>query len=175
MTKLSFLNTRYLVNKFDNIKLDISLHQSNFIILAETWIPTNTSRSEQYQLKNFESHLNNSGQGKGLAIFFTQDVHHIEDDNIENISISKVVSEDVDIISVYRSKDGCVKTLINKLQDLVNYSKTTIIIGDMNLCNKEKPNNLLRKYLIDKTFQPIINEATHIEGGHIDQAYILNH
>ena len=114
-------------------------------------------------------------RGKGLAIFFTQDVHHIEDDNIENISISKVVSEDVDIISVYRSKDGCVKTLINKLQDLVNYSKTTIIIGDMNLCNKEKPNNLLRKHLIDKTFQPIINEATHIEGGHIDQAYILNH
>ena len=45
----------------------------------------------------------------------------------------------------------------------------------MNLCNKEKPNNLLRKHLIDKTFQPIINEATHIEGGHIDQAYILNH
>ena len=174
VTKISFLNTRSLVNKFDNIKSDLSLQQSNFIILAETWIPTNTSKSEQYQLKNFESHLNNSGRGKGLAIFYTQDIHHIEDDNSENISISKMTSEDLDIISVYRSKDGCLKKLVNKLQDIINYSKTTVIIGDMNICNKENPNNLLQTHLIDKSFKPIINEATHLGGGHIDHAYILN-
>ena len=174
VTKISFLNTRSLVNKFDNIKSDLSLLQSNFIIFAETWIPTNTSKSEQYQLKNFESHLNNSGRGKGLAIFYTQDIHHIEDDNSENISISKMTSEDLDIISVYRSKDGCLKKLVNKLQDIINYSKTTVIIGDMNICNKENPNNLLQTHLIDKSFKPIINEATHLGGGHIDHAYILN-
>lgn len=39
VTKVSFLNSRSLVNKFDNIKMDLSLHQSDVIVLAETWIP----------------------------------------------------------------------------------------------------------------------------------------
>ena len=133
-----------------------------------------SSRS-QYQLKNYESHLNNSGRGRGLAIFYRKDVQHIEDENSENISITRVVSKDIDIIAVYRSQDGCLTTLIKKLHDIINLSKTTLIIGDMNVCNKDKPNNLLKKQLIEKSFRPIVNEATHIEGGHIDHAYILNH
>ena len=36
VTKIGFLNTRSLVNKFDNITSDLSLQQSYVIILAET-------------------------------------------------------------------------------------------------------------------------------------------
>ena len=132
---------------FDNVKSDLSLYQSDLIILAETWLPTNTLITEHYQLVDFEGHLNNSGRGKGIAIFYKEDVDHIEDQNVENINISKVVSEDIDVIAVYRSRDGCLNTLIEKLQTLINFSKTTMIIGDMNICNKENPKNLLKTYL----------------------------
>ena len=130
--------------------------------------------TEHYQLVDFEGHLNNSGRGKGIAIFYKEDVDHIEDQNVENINISKVVSEDIDVIAVYRSRDGCLNTLIEKLQTLINFSKTTMIIGDMNICNKENPKNKVKTYLEAQTFKLIVNTATHINGGHIDQAYILN-
>ena len=112
VTKICFLNVRSLLNKFDNIKSDINLYQSDFMILAETWIPENTLEAKHYQLRDRESHLNNSGRGRGLAIFYKQDIKHIEDQNEENINISKVVTEDIDIIAVYRSREGCLKTLL---------------------------------------------------------------
>ena len=41
VTKISFLNTQSLLNRFEFIKLDLKLHQSDVIILAETWIAEN--------------------------------------------------------------------------------------------------------------------------------------
>ena len=73
--KICFLNVRSLVNKFDNVKSDISLHQSDFIILAETWIPTNSLEAKHYQLREFEGHLNNSGRGK-LPCYIIQTRDH---------------------------------------------------------------------------------------------------
>ena len=134
----------------------------------------NTLEAENYQLKEFEGHLNNSGRGKGLAIFYKQGIQHIQDQNGENIDLSTVVTADLDIIAIYRGSEGCLKTLLKKLEDLINFSKTTVVIGDMNVCNSEKPNNLLKTYLEGKSFKLIVNKATHIGGGHLDQAYILN-
>ena len=44
----------------------------------------------------------------------------------------------------------------------------------MNICNKEKPENKLKRYLEDIGFELIVRKATHIDGGHIDHAYIIN-
>ena len=173
VTKICFLNTRSLMNKFQNIKSDLSLQQSDIIILAETWIPKETIESDDYKLTTFTEHLNNCGRGKGLALFYRESFE-CKDKNEENINITKAENEDIDIISVYRSKEGSLEKLVNKLQDLINFSKTTIIIGDMNVCNREKTNNLLKKHLEDQGFKLIVNRSTHIDGGHIDHAYTLN-
>ena len=53
-------------------------------------------------------------------------------------------------------------------------SKTTIIIGDMNICNKNVPDNALKTYLEEKTFKLVTKKATHIDGSHIDHAYVMN-
>ena len=82
--------------------------------------------------------------------------------------------EDLDIITVYRSTDGNLGRLVNKLEDIINISKSTLVIGDMNICNKKMPTNELRKFLEDKTFKQVINKATHIEGGHLNHVYIMN-
>ena len=59
VTKVSFLNSRSLVNKFDNIKMDLSLQQSDVIVLAETWIPERDRQTNKFELDNYESHFNN--------------------------------------------------------------------------------------------------------------------
>ena len=58
ITKISFLNTRSLVNKFENIRPDLSLQQSNIMILAETWISKKIDKTK-YELEELEDHLNN--------------------------------------------------------------------------------------------------------------------
>ena len=172
VTKICFLNTRSLVTKFDNITSDLSLQQSDIIILAETWIPKNSQM--EYKIKNYETHLNNSGRGKGLAIFSKSDFELHGNHNEDNINITKMESDDLDIIAVYRSKDASLLTLIDKLGDLTNLSKSTVVIGDMNICNKKYPENELKIFLEDKKFKLIIKKATHTDGGHIDHVYILN-
>ena len=85
-----------------------------------------------------------------------------------------MVTEDIDIIAVYRSRDGCLRKLLEKLQHLINFSKTTMVIRYRNICNTEKPHNLLKPYLEAKEFKLIVNKAKHIAVGLIDQTFILN-
>jgi hypothetical protein len=58
MIRFSFLNTRSIVNKFDNITSDLSLQHSDVIVLAETWIPKNSK--VKYRIKKYETHLKNA-------------------------------------------------------------------------------------------------------------------
>ena len=65
-------------------------------------------------------------------------------------------------------------SLIQNIQNIIDWSKSTLIIGDMNICNKKMENNEFRKFLEERAFKQIINEDTHIDGGHINHAYVLN-
>ena len=116
----------------------------------------------------------NIGRGKGLAVYYKQEFQHICDLNEDKISITKMASEDIDIVAIYRSNEGKLVNLVNILHDLIDCSKTTLVIGDINICNSEKPKNKLKIFLEDKEFKKIVNEATHIDGGHIDHGFILN-
>ena len=111
VTKICYLNTRSLVNKFDNIKSDLSLQQSDVMVLAETWISGKTNHQEQFQLKDYKTHLNSTGRGRGLAVFHKNDYNHISDHNEENINVTKIESDVLDVIAIYRSADGCVVQL----------------------------------------------------------------
>ena len=71
-------------------------------------------------------------------------------------------------MSVYRSFAG---NLTEKLVKLIDKKKCVLIIGDFNICTKKKPNNTVTTMLISQNFISLLNEATHIEGGYIDQAY----
>ena len=173
ITKICFLNVRSLMHKFDNIRSDLSLQQSDIIILAETWLPENTDENN-YELKNYKTHLNNAGRGKGIAVYHKKEYQHICDLNDDQVNITKMESTDIDVIAVYRSKEGSLNKLMNNLQDLINPRKTTLVIGDMNICNIDKPRNHLKTFLEDKKFKQIVNVATHINGGHIDHRYFLN-
>ena len=174
VVKISYLNSQSLSNKFENVEKDFSLQQSDVMVFAETWILENTRQDHRYKIKGYGTHLNSTGRGKGLAIFYKQGFEDINDYNEEGINITKIASQDLDIIGIYRSNHGSCEKLINNLEKIINPSKTNLIIGDMNICNKKTPKNELKCFLERKSFSQIVNQATHIEGGHLDHAYILN-
>jgi hypothetical protein len=93
---------------------------------------------------------------------------------MKKISNTQIESNDLDIIAIYRSKDGSLKSLVDKFKKAINMSKSTLVIGDMNICNKKNPENELKTFLEDNKFKQIVKKATHIDGGHIDHDYTIN-
>ena len=80
----------------------------------------------------------------------------------------------MDIIGIYQSRDCSLDATIKNLEKLINLEKTTLVIGDFNICNQKNQKNRVKTYLTDRKFELLVSTATHIEGGHIDQAYALN-
>ena len=64
--------------------------------------------------------------------------------------------------------------LVSKLLDIIDLSKSTLVVGDINMCNRKRPVNVLKTFLEELGFTESIRQATHIDGGHLDHAYILN-
>ena len=46
--------------------------------------------------------MNSSGRGKGIAVYTKKEFRHNCDMNEENVSITKMDSEDIDVIAIYR-------------------------------------------------------------------------
>ena len=68
--RISYLNAQSVINKFRNVETDFSLQQSDVLVLAETWISEDMRQNHSYEISGYGTHLNNTGRGKGLAIFY---------------------------------------------------------------------------------------------------------
>ena len=174
VVKISYLNSRSLLDKFHHVRSDQSLRQSDILVLAETWIPKDSVEDKRYELEGYEAHFNSTGRGKGLALFFKNEIENVTDYNEDKINITMLECEGFDIITVYRSDEGSLDVLVCKLLEILNLSKSTVVVGDMNVCNKKRSDNLLKTFLEELGFKESVKQATHIEGGHLDHAYILN-
>ena len=78
----------------------------------------------------------------------------------------------MDVVGIYRSQDGNMNQLIEKLEDMIDDKKTTIVGGDLNICLMSSPHNYVTKKMQDRGFKQLVNKATHIEGGLIDHVYV---
>ena len=90
----------------------------------------------------------------------------------EEFSILMLQTDEIDIIGVYRSQNGNINFLIEKLEALIDETKTCVIGGDMNICILASPDNILTRQMQGKGFLQLVNNATHIEGGLIDHVYV---
>ena len=170
-TKVSFLNCRSIKNKFQNIKADRSMLKSDVIILTETWLEEGSNVNE-YHLQDFDTNFCSRGRGRGIASYYKTKFNHAVNINGAGFSISKVESNVLDIIGIYRSQEGNVMELISQLETLIDPSKTSVIGGDLNICALAQPNNFVTTCLKEIGFEQIVTRATHIEGGLIDHVYI---
>ena len=89
-----------------------------------------------------------------------------------NFQIIKCLSEELEVIAVYRSEKGSLSELTEHLSKLITPNVTTIICGDFNLCYLSQRNNKVTKFLENNDFKQLVKVATHIKGRHIDHFYL---
>ena len=128
---------------------------------------------ETLNLENYHLKLNSVSDGKGLATYFKSEIfNHEKDIKLELMQLSKFSATNLDVISVYKSKGGNEREFIIHLKSLLSDGKVTVISGDFNCCLADRRKNQISSGLTTLGFKQLVNEATHIEGGHLDHIYI---
>ena len=167
--KICFLNCQSLKLKFSSLQSDGSLQMATVIMLSETWLDdTDTNIS----LPGYNVSLNNVGRGGGTATFYRGNFTLECEIQAERMNISKVASNSLDVIGVYRSNSGNLEDLIDILQSLINLQRPTVIGGDFNLDLHKDKDNIMTQYLITVGFKQVVTKGTHIQGGLLDHCYI---
>ena len=166
--RITFLNIMNLKNNYDDMVKDTTLMRSTIVAVSETWLKTN----ESLEIMGFKEHLNSVGPGKGIALFIKDDTfQHRSDITEENMQITLIGSNELDVIIVYRSEQGHTLQLIQHLGDLIIPGKAIIICGDFNICYRETRNNRVTKFLNQLGFSQLMKKPTHIRGRTIDHLY----
>ena len=80
----------------------------------------------------------------------------------------------MDIVNLYRSQTGNSVELLEKLKNMIEPGRITIITGDFNICYMENFSNRMTQGLLSMGFDQLVHEPTHIRGRHIDQVYFLD-
>ena len=167
--KICSLNCMNLQNTFDDILCDKTLRESTVLALSETWLNPGTSLN----IDGYNCINNCLGPGKGLTLYYSIRIFRPGPQVIENrIQMTKLVSDEVDIIAVYRSDQGNLDHIIQHLKNLIEHGKNTVVTGDLNISYNANRNNIVTKYLENEGFIQYMKEATHIKGRHIDHFYL---
>ena len=169
--KVSILNCHSLIDKIVDIKKDAFLQFADIICLSETWL-SDDFILDNLNIDGFKLHLNSFGEqrGKGLAVYYRDEVF-TEKMKIKypTLQVSSFSSSSLDVIAIYRSSNCHIDP--NEIISLINLDKDTIICGDFNLCFKVKKTHKFIQSLLHLDFEQKVSEATHIQGGLIDQVY----
>ena len=88
-----------------------------------------------------------------------------------NVQITKMSTDKIDVLSIYRSQGADNTEFIQDLRQLLINGQTTIICGDFNQCFIKQRSNKIVKMLEELGFQQLVMEASHLKGGHLDQVY----
>ena len=171
-SRISSLNVRSLRKHIEDVRSDFFLMRSDVICLQETWLEEEEGEEQaRYQLDNYVGYFNSHGRGKGLATYVRAGkFEHDSDVKTPYLQMTKLAGDSMDVISVYRSQETAFEDVVAHLKNLMNFRKTTLIVGDMNYCALEGDNDLSR-YLARQQFQQLVTTATHIDGNLLDHAH----
>ena len=112
------------------------------------------------------------GRGKGISTFINENEHFTSSFLAEDdLQIHKISFNEIDSISIYRSSSRSIIQSSATISKMIDRSRPTLITGDLNICLANEPNNMVTRILMKDGFSKLIDEATHILGGHIDHAY----
>ena len=172
--KISSLNCRSLNKHYEDIISDENLLKSDIIALQETWLEDDTVL-EDLEIPGYTLHLNSYGRGKGIATYFKEKIFkHKKDIKLEQMQLSKFISSNLDVISLYRSSHGDLKLLNQNLEAMIKRVRPQLVVGDFNFCYLDSSSNSTSNFLRRNNFEQLIKEPTHIAGNLLDQAHLRN-
>ena len=165
--KVCSLNVKSLRCHIADVKSDPALLQSDVLCLQECWLHPGEEEGGQYQLDGFHGHFTCVGPGKGIAVYVkdktaSYSYHALSEPFLQ---LGRVSFADLDVITVYRSQEEPPFRAAHFLKEFVNLEKTTLIVGDFNICPRRKPTNELTSFLSRQLFKQLVTLPTHIDGG----------
>ena len=166
------LNIRSLPRHFPDLELEEDISYYDLILLQQTCLSDDLPPPDRFRLEQFSCHLNSSGPGGGLAVYYKSSYSHVEDIKTKHHQLSKFRSSDYDVICVYRSKNESKQGQIQFLRDLqklLNNRRKEIITGDF---NTDPDTSLIGREMRNWNYKQVISYPTHIDGNRIDHCYI---
>ena len=164
---VSMMNCAGLKPHIRDIGADVHLLHSDVICLVETSLLNN----EVVHIDGYHCYFQNVSRGKGMAIFSRENLSILKEIRDIGIHVTKFKKDLVCFIIVYRSNNGNLGSLIEYLLRLIKDESCALIMGDFNVCNEKKSNNVIKTSMQNNGFNLLIHHSTHICGGHIDHAY----
>ena len=172
VTKIAALNVMNLRNNWKYASQDPALLLADLICFSETWMEDDAEESD-FVIEGFKASFNSAGNGKGIVGFYRPEVFtHRADCKLGAAQMSLFVSEDLDVIHIYRSQQQQLGEIVEKVREWKREGKVTIVCGDLNVCLKRDPMNAFSKGMEDLGLNQIGKEATHVLGGQIDHLYV---
>ena len=170
--RIGILNCAGLRPHFEDILSDEKLLMADCLLFQETSVTTEEALGSYAIPAYIKTVFNCFGNGKGIATYskinFEKEMNRSE----TSIQVLKTSFKKLDIINVYRSADSDKAKLIEKLREVINQRRASIIAGDFNICGKTQGNNLVMKYLRKLGFTLMNKEPTHIQGRQIDNIFV---
>ena len=152
------LNVLSLANNFVVISQKMKASKCHVVCLQETWLDE-TNSGDAYQVENYELCLNSRGRGRGIATYFVESFEETDSINHADCQITRISSEDIEIINLYRSKE-C-HNLEQLIHSLINLKKKTIVVGDTNLnFEMQKNQNFVKMMTEDLKFEQLVTRPT---------------
>ena len=169
--KIASLNCMGLIAHKEDIKDDQKLLKGSVLHLHETSLPKDFN-TIGIQLQEFTSEHILIGRGKGISSYIKEKLDYTSSYLGEDeLQIHKIRFAEIDSISIYRSSTKSLIQASAAINKMIDDSRPTLITGDLNICLANEPKNMITRILEKKGFLKLIDEATHIQGGHIDHAY----
>ena len=171
--KVCSLNTRSLRKHMEDVRSDPVLLKSDILCVQETWLKNEEEKDDRYQLEGFRATFASVGHGKGLAVYVKEGVKYESMTCIPeaNIQMMKITMAKLDIITVYRSDSEPEYRAAHHLSQLIDPEKDTLVVGDLNYCDKMEKKDLSR-FLAREGFTQLVTVPTHIRGGVLDHAHL---
>ena len=138
--------------------------------LQETWL--DPCAEECNLLTGWTQHNNSVGKGKGITTIFTDKYEFEKDIKRPNYQFTKIVSENLDIINVYRSEAANSEDFIEDLFFLRDSRKQTMILGDFNICYLSENAHQVFQAFHSRGYHQIVKSPTSLHGRLIDVAFL---
>ena len=107
-----------------------------------------------------------------MATYYKKEkLTHCKDVKQQFFQLTKLSSPEIDVVSVYRSKEGNKHDLMLHLKAIIEGDKPTIVCGDFNFCLLDSASTDITAAMEKLGFYEYAKCATHIKGGHIDHMY----
>ena len=163
-----FMNIRSYEKHRLDLKNDFVANRSKYICLAETWIhPGSTPDSV---LEGQTVYHSSFGRGKGCCILAMEEFARSASVCHEHHQITTLNLEEFQLTVVYLSKDADMDNVVADIENLLDLSKSQMIVGDFNFVPQEK--NVMTRFLETADLIQMISEPTHDMGKTLDHLYI---